>query len=116
MKGYRSMPEQEQVQGSVAQGATDDYVPSPPYTVWWTDPAGIMHREGYSPRLESALELVKEMLERKPAKLLRIFQRIIVVDGGDFTIFEWLIDRGITWPPKGDPNEQRIVDPGAADG
>jgi hypothetical protein len=90
----------ENVQGSIAPGATDEYVSHPPYCVWWEDPEGVTHNEARFYDVKPAVEKVKEILARKPAAALRIFRRIIIVDGGDFTVFEWLIDRGITWPPQ----------------
>jgi hypothetical protein len=30
-----------------------------------------------------------------------VIERIVITDGEDFTVFEWLRDQGTTFPPEG---------------
>lgn len=34
-----------------------------------------------------------------------IITKIIITDGGDFTVFEWQPDKGVTWPLAEPPSE-----------
>ena len=45
-----------------------------------------------------AVNMFAAFADSYPAKI-GAFHRIIVTDGGDFTIAEWLYAQGITWPP-----------------
>lgn len=47
---------------------------------------------------KTAVETAKEYTDR-PAALIGIVCRIIITDGGDFTVFEWKFGEGVTYPP-----------------
>ena len=58
--------------------------------------------ESYTPEArfidgESAVRLAKDITLR-PAALIGIIARVIITDGGDFTVFEWTHDRGVVFP------------------
>lgn len=48
---------------------------------------------------ETAVRLAKRCTER-PAALAGMIRRIIITDGDDCTTFEWIFNRGITFPPR----------------
>jgi hypothetical protein len=43
-----------------------------------------------------AVHLARELIDRSDDHVVRI----IITDGGDFTVFEWKQDLGVTFPPK----------------
>lgn len=67
------------------------------FSVWWDDPEGMQHREGRAMGAEEAVELAKSLTVR-PAALMGIIRRVIITDGGDFTVFEWKQGEGVTFP------------------
>jgi hypothetical protein len=46
-----------------------------------------------------AVPLAKQWTER-PGALLGAIARVIIVDGGDFTNFEWKFGEGVTYPVR----------------
>lgn len=36
-----------------------------------------------------------------------ITKRVIITDGGDFTVFEWIHGKGVVFPPRGEPDAQK---------
>lgn len=69
------------------------------FSVWWDDPEGMHHCEGRAMGAKEAVELAKSFTER-PAVAMGIIRRVIITDGGDNTVFEWLADKGVTFPPR----------------
>jgi hypothetical protein len=53
---------------------------------------------------EEAVKVAKSYTER-PAALIGIINRVIITDGGDFTNFEWIFDKGVTYPEKEELND-----------
>jgi len=51
-----------------------------------------------STSIEDAMKVAKRATEAKIGPASRA-ERIIITDGGDYTVFEWTRDRGITFPP-----------------
>jgi hypothetical protein len=56
----------------------------------------------YVRRGVNALEAVRAARHytHNVAAKLGIVDRVIITDGGDDTVFEWIKDRGITFPPE----------------
>jgi len=73
------------------------------FSVFWWDKDGGQHRELSFVEAEPAMRAVKR-LTSGPAFMLGIVKRIVVTDGGDCCVFEWIKDVGITFPRK--PEEQ----------
>lgn len=48
---------------------------------------------------QEAVEAAKDFSER-PAAKIGVIKRIIITDGGDFTVFEWINGKGVTFPPR----------------
>jgi hypothetical protein len=48
---------------------------------------------------KDAVELAKFWTER-PAAQLGFMTRVIITDGGDFTVFEWQQGKGVTFPER----------------
>jgi hypothetical protein len=48
---------------------------------------------------EEAVRTAKDYSTR-PAVLLGVIERIIITDGGDYTVFEWKAGEGVTFPVK----------------
>jgi hypothetical protein len=71
------------------------------FSVWWDDPQGNHHPERRFIGAQEAVELAKNLTQR-PAVLLGIIQRVIITDGGDFTVFEWKHGEGVTFPKQGE--------------
>jgi len=47
----------------------------------------------------TAVETAKSYTDR-PAALIGIIRRVIITDGGDYTVFEWKFGEGVTYPPN----------------
>jgi hypothetical protein len=45
----------------------------------------------------TAMRMAKRLTQSAGA-LVGVTQRIIITDGGDFTVFEWRFGPGVTWP------------------
>ncbi len=69
------------------------------FSVYWWDPSGTYYEEARFVPVEAAMEKVKSLLLRKPARAMRLFQKIMITDGGDCCVFEWKIDEGVVFPP-----------------
>jgi hypothetical protein len=76
------------------------------FSVWWDDPEGMRHREGRAMGAKEAVELAKSLTVR-PAAQIGIVCRVIITDGGDFTVFEWKAREGVTFPPPAQSQEAR---------
>jgi hypothetical protein len=48
---------------------------------------------------KEAVETAKSFTER-PAALIGIIKRVIIVDAGDFINFEWRFGEGVVYPPR----------------
>jgi P2-related tail formation protein len=72
------------------------------FSVFWWDPDGNCHAERRYIGALAATELAHSLVLR-PAASLGIIRRIIITDGGDFTVFEWIRGQGVTWPEQGRP-------------
>lgn len=70
------------------------------FSVWWWDPEGNYNREADHVDAETAVNTVRSLLNRKPAMMLGVFKRIIITDGGDFTVYEWKHGEGQTYPER----------------
>lgn len=46
---------------------------------------------------EESVKTAKDFSER-PAAKIGIIARIVITDGGDFTVFEWQFGKGVTYP------------------
>lgn len=69
------------------------------FSVWWWDRDDGQHRELSFVEAEPAMHAVRR-LTTGPAALMGIVQRVIITDGGDCTCFEWLKDKGVTFPKE----------------
>ena len=56
------------------------------------------HYEARNLMAEAAVKLAYEVSKR-PAALVGIIGKILITDGGDFTVFEWQFGKGVTFPP-----------------
>ena len=69
------------------------------FSVYWFDDDDFNHAEARGIGPKEAVELAKSLTVR-PAALLGIICRVIITDGGDFTVFEWKKGDGVTYPPR----------------
>src|SRR5262245_47667692 len=69
------------------------------YSVYWWYKEGDQFTESRFILLDLAMHQVKR-LTQGPAARLGMVERVIITDGGDFIVFEWKRDQGITWPTK----------------
>lgn len=67
------------------------------YSVYWWDADNGQHSEMRFVSVEKAMGATKR-LTQGPAAMLGMVNRVIITDGGDCTVFEWIKDKGITWP------------------
>lgn len=82
--GYYAMPsEAEQPQFSVYQ-----FFPDGSYE-------RTMHFVPFEPAIKNAAQLAASVGGR-----IGTTQRIIITDGGDEIVFEWLYSKGVVWPPQ----------------
>lgn len=70
------------------------------FTVWIFFPDGTHIPEGEWLEAEEAARLAHDVT-RRPAAKVGIISRVIITDGGDFTCFEWIHGKGVTFPPRG---------------
>jgi hypothetical protein len=71
----------------------------PEFSVYWDDPEGNHHCELSMVDAETAVRFAIEFPKR-PAGLLGIIRRVIITDGGDFTVYEWKYGEGQTFPER----------------
>lgn len=69
------------------------------FSVYWTDRDGGQHRELHFVEAEPAMRAVKR-LTTGPAAMMGIVARVIITDGGDCCCYEWLKDKGQTFPKE----------------
>lgn len=72
----------------------------PEFSVYWWDRDGGQHEELRFVKAEAAVRAAHR-LSHGPASLMRIVHRVLITDGGDFGVFEWKIDEGVTFPQVG---------------
>lgn len=72
-------------------------VERPEFSVYWWDRDGGQHEESRFVIAELAVHQAKR-LSCGPASALGMVKRVIITDGGDFTVFEWKHGEGITYP------------------
>jgi hypothetical protein len=72
---------------------------SPEFSVYWWDRDNGQHQEL---RFVKALPAVKaaRRLSHGPASQLGMVNRVIITDGGDCCVFEWLKGHGVVWPKQ----------------
>lgn len=70
---------------------------APEFSVYWEDPDGYSHAERRFIDARTAVELAQSLTLR-PAVRLGVIRRVIITDGGDFTVFEWQLGKGVTFP------------------
>jgi hypothetical protein len=68
------------------------------FAVWLFFPDGSHLCEGRGLDAREAVNLACDCT-RRPAALLGIVERIIIVDAGDNTTFEWRYRQGVVFPP-----------------
>lgn len=69
------------------------------FSVYWFDADECSYPELRGVDAKTSVEFAKGLTER-PAALMGIIQRIVITDGGDFTVFEWKNGEGVTYPPR----------------
>jgi hypothetical protein len=69
------------------------------FSVYWWDPEGNSHREASHLDARAAVEFAHRLTLR-PAVALGVIRRVIITDGGDFTVFEWKLGEGVTYPGR----------------
>lgn len=69
------------------------------FSVFWWDPDDNYHRELSMVDAETAVKFAMEFPNR-PAGMMGIIRRVIITDGGDFTVYEWKHGEGVTYPEK----------------
>jgi hypothetical protein len=69
------------------------------FSVYWTDPDGNVQEELRWVDAKTAVDRAHH-LAKGPASLLGIVQRVIITDGGDCCVFEWLRGVGVTFPKE----------------
>jgi hypothetical protein len=74
------------------------------YSVWWWDCDGGQHEELRFVNVEQAVKACRR-LAKGPSSLMGIVERIIMTDGDDYCVFEWVRGREIVFPPKADYKE-----------
>lgn len=67
------------------------------FSVFWFDPGDNSYPELRFTDAKSAVEKAKSLTTR-PAAVMGIIKRVIITDGGDFTVFEWKNGEGVTFP------------------
>lgn len=68
------------------------------FSVYWFDEEDCSYPEARFIGAREAVELAKSLATR-PAAAMGIIRRVIITDGGDFTVFEWKAGEGVTFPP-----------------
>jgi hypothetical protein len=69
------------------------------FSVYWWDPVGNFHDEIRWATAEQAVEVARSLTAR-PAAQIGVIRRVIITDGGDFTVFEWKFGEGVTFPAE----------------
>jgi hypothetical protein len=67
------------------------------FSVWWWDREGNQHCEMRGATAENAVRSAHRLSEGPASKALGIVDRVIITDGEDFTNFEWIKGRGVTF-------------------
>jgi hypothetical protein len=75
------------------------------YSVYQWFPNGSYERYKEFVELDEAVRAFK-FLTSNVASRMGITQRVIITDGGDCTIAEWLKDKGVVWPKDWPKEEQ----------
>ena len=68
------------------------------FSVYWWSADGSQHEELRFVDVDTAMNRVMTLV-KGPASKLGLVARVIITDGGDFTCFEWLKDKGLVYPP-----------------
>lgn len=71
------------------------------YSVFWWDNIGNYYYEGRGLMIREAVEKAHSLTIR-PAAKLGIIRRVMITDGMDYSVFEWVNDDNggyIEWPP-----------------
>lgn len=71
------------------------------FSVWQFFPNDLQERVLRGVDAKTAVEQAKRLTETVGARL-GTTTRIIITDGGDDTVFEWINGRGVTFPPRGE--------------
>lgn len=69
------------------------------FSLYWWDPQGCQHEELRYVDAGRAVDRAGT-LSRGPAAQLGMVKRIMITDGGDYAVFEWTHEDGITFPPE----------------
>ena len=67
------------------------------FSVWLFFPDGSHIAEERWLEGEEAVRLARDVIAR-PAAKAGLITRVIITDGGDHTVFEWVDGEGVTWP------------------
>ena len=68
------------------------------FSVWLFFPDGSHVAEDQWLEGEEAVRLARDVTAR-PAAKAGLIARVIITDGGDYTVFEWKHGHGVTYPP-----------------
>jgi len=74
------------------------------FSVWWWDELGLSYRDASFVDADTAVHAAKAITDLPTARAGMV-QRVIITDGGDFTVFEWRHGAGVTWPPQSSREE-----------
>lgn len=69
------------------------------FSVYWLDPEGTSNPEKRFVTAIEAMRCVADLILR-PAAVAGIINRVVITDGGDCIVFEWLHGQGVVWPPE----------------
>jgi len=67
------------------------------FSVYWWDPAGNTHAERRFVPLEEAVEFAENFI-RRPAATAGFIAKVMITDGDDCCIWEWVKGKGLVWP------------------
>jgi hypothetical protein len=69
------------------------------FSVWQFFPEGIYEAVRQHVSAAEAVKAFKTYTQN-PASMIGITQRVIITDGGDYTVAEWIYKQGYTYPPE----------------
>jgi hypothetical protein len=81
---------------SVPEGMREEF------SVWVFLPDETYFAEARWIGAEASVKLARELTLR-PAAKVGLINRVLITDGGDFSVFEWVYGKGVTFPPLASP-------------
>jgi hypothetical protein len=69
------------------------------FSVYWWDAEDGYHAELRFVTAKKAMDRAAS-LAKGPAAMIGVVRRIIITDGGDCTVFDWIHGTGVVWPTE----------------